>query len=67
MTLNSDHIPIVVNIERHGFVEVNLARGEYTLSAFLDVKGAVNNITISTCPKFSSVVRVMFLDVYSLV
>ena len=30
-----------------GFVDANSARGEYTLSAFLDIEGAFNNVITS--------------------
>ena len=31
-----------------GFVETNLARGEYTMGAFLDIEEAFNNVTTSS-------------------
>ena len=31
-----------------GFVEANMARGEYALSAFLDIEGAFSNVTTSS-------------------
>ena len=31
-----------------GFIKENLASGEYTLSAFLDIEGAFNNVATSS-------------------